>query len=120
MDIEEIRGLTAFRLADVAECLCPDSPDSPGALFLTSVRDAWIEAIEDGPVHDDQIHEIADNAPDVYTYQRWCEFVDLGAWQEEAEACEWPKDLTDAAGVALYQIAERLCWALLDKYQLAT
>jgi hypothetical protein len=118
--IDEVKACPPWALArDYADCFEPDTSDSPGAAFLESVRDNIIEAWEEGRLTDedsdgDTVHEIADGAPDVYTATRWAEFRDLGAWQEEPEAMdEWPSDLTDAAGVALYQIAERLCYALI-------
>jgi hypothetical protein len=95
--------------------------------FLTSVRDSTVEAIEDGTFvpegegsDDDNgaVHQIADNAPDVYTHTRWKEFVDLAAYLEEPEISDaWPEDLTEAAGVALFQIAERLVYALLREWR---
>lgn len=60
--------------------------------------------------------EIADAAPDVYTHTRWQEFADLGAWQEDpTEIGSDGSDMTAAAGVCLYMIAERLAWALLGE-----
>lgn len=126
--LEEIKAWRPGMLAgtDLADCLCPDSDDSAGGKFLADVRDAVVEAIEDGTFDpadngrdndDGEIHSIADNAPDVYTYTRWQEFGDLGAYLEEPETGEWPSDLTETAGVALYQIAERLAYALLREWR---
>jgi len=115
MNIADIRGLSVNQLVKLADCASPDSMTSPGAAFLESVRDAVADTIEpDGTLRDDSRHEIADGAPDVYTVTRWAEFVDLAAYQEEPDCGEWPSDLTDAAGVALYQIAARLISAILD------
>jgi len=126
---EERSGYSPYRLADMADCGSPDRLDSSGALFLCSVRDAVMEhvtyagsdwdddsmpdMIEKSFMDNGIAHEIADGAPDVYTFTRWAEFVDLAAYQEVPEFGEWPEDLTDAAGVALYQIAERLVSALV-------
>jgi len=116
MNLEEIRELNAFWLSDRAGCGTPDDADSAGAKFLCSVRDSFVEAAEGGRFDSEEpsdvAHEIADGAPDYRTYTRWKEFVDLAAWQEEPESDEWPSDLTEAAAVALYQIAERLVGAL--------
>jgi hypothetical protein len=118
-----IKTDTAYALADVADCVAPDTLESAGAEFLVSVRDAAVEAWErvreaGGTEHrGDVLHEIADAAPDTYTRQRWLEFVDLGAYIEEPELGEWPKDLTDAAGVALYQIAYRLADAVFTELE---
>jgi hypothetical protein len=113
---------------DMADCGDPDSRESAGMEFLTSVRDAVVEGIEDGTFVSDgdgssdndngAVHQIADNAPDVYTHTRWKEFVDLAAYLEEPEISDaWPEDLTEAAGVALYQIAERLVYAILREWR---
>jgi hypothetical protein len=126
--IEQVRNdWTDYTLANAADVALPDKPDSPGAKFLIHVRDAVLEAVEweidQGrelaeaveAVRDGGIHEIADGAPDVYTYQRWQEFVDLAAWQEDiSEYGDMGDDLTGAAGVALYMIAERVTVAILD------
>lgn len=116
--------LNAYQLANRANCACPDALDSPGAKFLESVQDGVREAIDDAPDAQDaadldyngRLHEIADAAPDVYTYTRWQEFVDLAAWQEDLdEIGGTPDDMTDAAGVCLYLIAARLAHALADE-----
>lgn len=113
--------LNAYHLADMAGCACPDSHESAGAKMLHHVRDGMIEALDYGTPDEirdgSALHEIADGAPDVYTHTRWAEFVDLAAHQEEPELGAWPEDLTDAAGIALYQIADRLAGALLDLYE---
>jgi hypothetical protein len=117
-----IKNRTAFSLATDAECVGPDTATSAGAVFLTSVRDAFVEAIEDGGLvagEDDdsgRISEIANNAPDVYTATKWAEFVDLAAWQEESDTSdlvEADASMDDKASVCLYIIAERLCHTLL-------
>lgn len=131
--LDEAKGWNPFVLAGMAECHSPDTiaeregeEDSSGAALLRSVLVSTLERVEyareeetDRPwsdlpeMMDDAFHEIADGAPDVYTYTRWREFVDLAAWQEEPETGEWPEDLTDTAGVALYQIADRLARAIV-------
>lgn len=125
MDINELAELNAFQLASRADCSTPDSFTSAGATFLTHVRDRVVEAIEgfdgDGkPDYDDIYgHEIADGAPDVYTYTRWAEFVDLGAYNEDPTELGWEDgDMTAAAGICLYLIAQRLVSALLDEYEI--
>lgn len=125
--LDEIKSWTfALSGKDLADCMSPDSLESPGMGFLTSVRDATVELIESGNLdpeddsHDNdngEIHEIADAAPSVYTYTLWAEFADLGAYQEEPEYGEWPDDLNKVAGVALYQIAERLAHAIIREWR---
>lgn len=104
--------LNAYELARLADCGSPDTPESPGAALLLSVQDDVNDL--DARPDDDDTHQIADGAPDVYTYKRWQEFVDLAAWQEDLdELGGTPEDLTEAAGVALYIIARRLADRLI-------
>ena len=138
------RDLTTWHLASLAGCGSPDRPDaigvsppadlstvapSPGALFLRSVADdlaeriAYVFADLDPAGCDlaheleEELYEVADAAPSVYTGARWAEFVDLAAWQEDAaELGASADDLTAAAGVVLYVIAERLALALVESW----
>ncbi len=60
---------------------------------------------------------MADGAVPVYTGERWAVFADLAAYNEDpGDIGGWPADLTDAAGVALYVIAERLALALVESW----
>jgi hypothetical protein len=121
---DEINEYTANVLAVMAGCAAPDNSETAGAKFLASVRDGAVEAwprTEAGGGDEDRsdvAHEIADDAPDMYTHTRWLEFVDLCAYNEEPETDAWPANLTDAAAVALYQIADRLVHALFDELDL--
>lgn len=125
MDLQEIRELSAYALSDsdLADCGTPDTQDSPGAKLLTSVRDAVVEAIERGYTtlddadYDGTVAGIADQAPSIWTHEKWAQFLDLCAYQEEPETGEWPTDLDNAASVALYQIAERLARQLWKQYE---
>lgn len=140
------RDLTTWHLANLADCESPDRPDgigcappadlstvqpSPGAKFLRSVADDLAERIayiiEYGDMDprdvdlerelEDEVHEVADGAVPVYTAARWAVFADLGAYNEDpGDIGGWPADLTDAAGAALYMIAERLAAALVEKW----
>lgn len=106
---------TPYMLAKLAGCASPDSETSPGAAFLERVASTVDDYSHDSDR--DWIHEAADGAVPVYTYDRWLTFVDLAAYQEDISelgmrACD---DLTDAAGVALYMIADRLLQALVDE-----
>jgi len=109
---------------------------SPGAKFLRSVADDldWrikYYFVDDPREHDprehepwelvdllaDEIAEVADGAVPVYTGERWAVFADLAAWQEDTtEYGATGDDLTAAAGIALYVIAERLARALVEKW----
>lgn len=115
--MSNIMDLKVYELARMADCGSPDSLESPGARFLESVRDAVAEAAEGNPENDDWSEEaaqIADDAPDVYTHQRWLEFVDLAAYQEDPTELGEISDMTAAAGICLYIIAERLAFALFE------
>lgn len=111
-----------FRLARMADCLDPDGRATPGAEFLYSVAHATAEAIEykgedfdpDTFNDDGMIDQIADGAPSVYTHERWQQFVDLGAYREDAE--DFGGDLTCMAGMALCLIAQRLAEAIVTEY----
>lgn len=139
------RDLTTWHLADMAGCGSPDRPDgigcappadlstvvpSPGAKFLRSVADDLAERIayhfeasgqdpRDVDLErelEDEVHEVADGAVPIYTGTRWAVFTDLAAWQESMADYGPPDDLTDAAGAALYMIAERLAVALVEAW----
>ena len=119
--LQEWQGLTAYYLSGDADCASPDSLESEGAEFLARVRDGAVELLKRADdwhpdtINDDgSVHEIADGAPSVYTHTLWKQFVDLAAYTEEPESGEWPDDLNQVAGVALYQIAERLVWAIIN------
>lgn len=112
-----------FQLARMAEVQSPDSATSPGAEWLASVeRDArdLIENHKDSTTgidvddYHDEITEYADNAVPVYTHNRWEVFVDLCAYTEDVTEFGEPEDMTAAAGVALYMIAERLIRAIVE------
>ncbi len=138
------RDLTTWHLADLADCGSPDRPDgigvsppadlstvqpTPGALFLRWVADDLAERIayifEDlDPACCDlerelenEVHEVVDGAVPIYTGERWAVFADLAAYNEDpGDIGGWPADLTDAAGAALYMIAERLALALVESW----
>jgi hypothetical protein len=124
MTLDDMRDASAYVLADMAQCESPDTNGSPGAKFLISVRDEVVRAIEDRRItledFDDhgQSHSIADDAPSIWTHERWRQFVDLGAYNEEPEYDDaWPKDLNQTAAVALYQIADRLTRELCQAWR---
>ena len=111
---------TALQLARLAGCADPDSDTSAGADFLNSVETDTLERIIDngGEWDDDMAHEIADGAVPVYTYTRWQTFTDLAAWDEDAsELGADTSDMTQAAAVCLYIIADRLARAIADEYE---
>jgi hypothetical protein len=125
---DTLTNLNAYHMTNLADCASPDSLESPGAIFLTSVRDAVAEAIDwrrenneptdlDGFQYDGGDHEIADGAVPVYTYDVWRTFTDLAAWQEDpTELGADASDMEQAAKVCLYMIASRLVTALVEEY----
>lgn len=116
MSVETERSVWA--LAWMAGCADPDTVESPGAGFLRRVEAAVGEWIDEGgevSTDSDRVHEIADDAPDVYTYPRWLQFVDLGAWDEDVEEITEHGDMTGRAGIALYMIATRLVIELVSE-----
>lgn len=138
------RNFSTWHLADLAGCGSPDRPDgigvsppadmstvqpTPGALFLRWVADDLAERIayifEDldpaccdlARELEEELREVADGAVPVYTGERWAVFADLAAYNEDpGDIGGWPADLTDAAGAALYMIAERLALALVESW----
>ena len=114
----EIADMTAYHLADMADCAGPDRPDSAGADFLTGVRDAVLDTFG---ADEDRVHEIADGAPSVYTHEMWTQFLDLAAYREDpSEFGYGAEDMSKAAAVCLYIIAERLAQTLWDMLREAT
>ena len=131
MILDSIKSYNPFTLAHMAECGSPDDAGSAGAGFLTRVRDALVESVEDKwtngtPLADaveavrdgEAAHRIADEAPDIHTHARWRQFIDLTAYNEDiSEYGEPSDDMTENAGVALYIIANRLVHVLLDEIE---
>jgi hypothetical protein len=110
---------TAWQLARLADVTDPDSPTSPGAVWLDRVA-GLADDIEPSETSDgyraDAITEAADSAVPIYTHERWQVFVDLAAYNEDVtELGAESSDLTACAGIALFMIAERLLTALLDE-----
>lgn len=110
---EYARNLNVYQLTTLADCGRPESSRGHGAQFLECVQADTIDAIERGELDERRVHEISDGAPSVYTHERWVEFVDLCAYQEDVrEYVTDESNPTSMAGVALYLIAERLVRAL--------
>ena len=115
----EVERPNAFEIAQMVECASPDTPSSPGAIFLVA---AWRDAIEQitralgaGQEMDEiDLFGVAEDVPSVYTVRLFYEFVDLLAWEFEEEA----NDLTsasatieDRARICLFVIAEAVAEA---------
>lgn len=119
-----------YRLAGLGDCAQPDSLESPGALWLARVWEAAHEHytydLDDTTTRADllrmddhgALHEIADGAVPVYTREVWAVFVDLAAYHEDMEdmgGYAEARDMTHAAQIALYMIAERVVDACRDE-----
>ena len=118
--METQNKFTAYRLANMIEASM-ESSTSNGAEWLEQVARGWLdyerdEAIEYGTDLDEAIHQAADGAVPIYTGHRWEVFTDLQGWQFSEEIAQefgpLPTDMTEAIGVVLYVLAERLIYAL--------
>ena len=134
--IESLNSLNAYQLARMADTRCPDTLESPGAEFLTGIRrdvverlESALEACSEEELADlayvnfaeafndsDEAHEVADNAPSIWTHTRFQQLVDLCAYQEDvSELAGDETDMEKLAGIALYMVAERLVNALVSE-----
>ena len=118
--LQELSNKHAYALADMAGCSCDNDA---AAEFLISIADTVIEQTDDIDAEDwqrvgvngfDLLHEIADNSPSDYTHARWEQFIGTAAWREDLSEYGAPSDMTEAAAVALTQIAHRLAVALAE------
>lgn len=118
MSPDEIRALTSYSLAGMANCQGPDAIDSPGADYLDSVRIAVLEAFDyhrnDVPNLMDHCSDVAGEVLTVYTHPRWLVFVDLCAYQEDVSDLGPLEDMETAAVWANAQIGDRLVSELVD------
>lgn len=117
-----------YMLAGAAGTPSPDSPTSPGAVFLSRVQTSALETLDyvdlsdflDDPssAMDEATHEIADGAVPVYTHELWATFVDLGAYGEDISdfvGDDIGSNLERVPGIALYSIARRLAESLFSE-----
>lgn len=127
--IASIKELNAYQLAGMADTHSPDTLESEGAEFLTIVRRAVADSLEEFAGtssadnladlveefrDSDDVRQIADDAPSIWTFTKFKQFTDLAAWQEDvSEYSDGDTDMEKLAGIALYMIAERLIAALL-------
>lgn len=94
MSAGEIRELSAYYLAGLADVRSPDSDDSPGAELLKRARDWYLERrqeIHDSNYPEDAMTEVsginANNggAVDYRTHEMMLAFTDLCLWQFELD-----------------------------------
>lgn len=120
----------AYELANAGEAYCPDGEGSAGAQWLvflqTMADERWAYWADEGELPDsvdddrvnDCIHELADAHVPIYTGERWVIFTELGAYREDLAELgyETVTDMTEAAGVALYIVAERVLRFLFEDW----
>lgn len=118
--LSKLSNLHVFELSSHADCACDNES---AAQFLRSIADTVIEQTDDIDAEDwqrvaintgDILNEIADNSPSDYTHARWEQFIGTAAWREDLSEYGAPSDMTEAAAVALTQIAHRLAVALAE------
>jgi hypothetical protein len=121
--LTNVNAWSAYFIASHSDVDCgsPDSPTSPGATFLTDVRDATVEYITTAIDDDDLLtvsERIVENfgsghypAP-IATVDVWRTFVDLAGWSEDFSSVGQDTvatdDLSDVAGLALDLIGDRV------------
>lgn len=125
--ISDIRDMSVYYLADLADCGSPDASASPGGKFLDEIREALLEDIEDENngetvlerlqyvLESGRDREVIQGAVDYRTHQMWLSFVDLCAYEEELDG-EYT-DLESQCFAALEQIGQRLVSALTQEIE---
>lgn len=123
--IDTINNFSAYRLANMADVASPDALDSPGAKFLSHVRDALVEWVEYN--RDEAIEALSEKAQDdaleqvdacvpVYTHQLWQTFTDLSAYDDESAGEFDGSTMTEQVSYVLARIGERLFVVLAEEY----
>ena len=127
-NLDTTRALNALQLGRLID-VSPENDEAQS--FLTGIRDAVVEMTAEIDPEDwrrEMVEdysgtgtEIADGAPDVYTWTKWQEFIGLAAWQEDLTDYEIPADvdgyhgaLDAGATLALYAMARRLVTAIAE------
>lgn len=117
----ELREMTAYQLARLAECGDPDTLDSVGAEFLKSVRDSVIEAFEYdswGTYPEDTASQLADDCVPIWNYAIAQTWTDLTGWIIDIDdLAEGTTDTVKLMSLALYVAGDRLARALFEEYK---
>ena len=106
----ELLAVNAYELAQMADCGIPDNSASPGAVFLSEIRDDFVELLPQ--MSEDVRNEIADLAPGANTHFQWLIFADLKAYYEGFD--DMPDNPAEYASYGLATIAGRLVDALVE------
>lgn len=121
--ITELRNFNAAALARMAGVGWPDAANSPGAELLTVARDVVLGEVSDDATADDlramrdDVYDLVESVPTVYTHQIWQTFVDLQLYQldeRDNPYFDGEADMTRNASVTLAWVAENLAGILLD------
>jgi hypothetical protein len=80
--VQEIVQLGAYQLAQLAGTKDPKSQDSPGAVFLKSIRDSIIEFYQEGDLNEQSFNEITSNSPSIWYHEIMDQYVDLELYRE--------------------------------------
>lgn len=135
---EACEDLGAFRIANLADCGCPDL-DTEGAGALRSARNLAVEAAVEqlegvDPVEaaliasgdgadtladltDDDVWQSVDGlAVLIYTARTRDAFHDLDGWEEDVRDFGQPETLDQAATWALFEILRRAAHAVVDHF----
>jgi len=111
--IAEIASEYTYKTASRAGISNVETDDA--TKFLESLRESVLALTDEIDAEDwdreypDRIAETADNAPSVYTWTVWQEFIGLSAWEFEPEWDESETEtMEDRARVRLYVIAEMI------------
>lgn len=116
---------TEYVVNDMANhmgCASPDSPTSPGAVWLTHIHDAVVEAYENGQFDgqdDDVAFELADSLVPVYTADVWEVFVNLAGYSgvDDVTVMQAGEDMTDFAKRVLCAMFETAVHGWVEERQ---
>lgn len=118
---EELKALTAYSLAYMAECADPDTLDSIGAEYLKDIRNDVLETFENdawGTYFEDTIGQLVDSCVPVMNHDIAKAFVDLCAYREDvSDYVDFNGDMIKLMQMALYVIGDRLANALYKQYE---
>jgi hypothetical protein len=127
-NLAEVTAMNPYRLGALID-VSPENDE--GKAFLIDIRDAVIEATTEYDPEDwgremvedyaGRATEIADGAPNVYTWRKWQQFIGVAGWREDISDYEMSHDAVGYAGamdagasVALFAMARRLVSALAE------
>lgn len=107
-----IASMSAYELASSMEFSAPDSLESPGAKFLSQIRDEFLESLELDWGYD--VNDVVDAAVPLNTYDAWKVFLDLELYHsidtpEEGNMTEKAYAMLFEAGAMLWNHLYQMC-----------